>query len=132
MTDYGYSRTNRPDADLEAQHRALREAGIDQGFIVSDEVVSGLNRDGQTQLTKLLASVRSGDTVVVDHLYRLGRSASRTSAILAELKDRGVTVHVTSHDFDSDSDSDSAIVQARCASGGCQSGAGTDAEQPAG
>lgn len=94
---YGYARTNRPDVDVEPQHRALSEAGVQEERIFTDLVVSGLNTDGQTQLAALMGAVRAGDTIVVDHLYRLGRDPRRIGALLAELKERDVTVYATDH-----------------------------------
>ncbi|QUY61511.1 recombinase family protein [Gulosibacter molinativorax] len=111
---YGYARTNRPDIDVEPQHRALREVGVREEAIFTDLVVSGLHMDGQTQLRTLLGVVRAGDTIVVDHLYRLGRDARRTGALLAELKHRDVMVSATDHV------SSSLFARAGCAVGICE------------
>lgn len=112
---YGYARTNRSDVDVEPQHRTLRAAGVNEGSIFTDLIVSGLNGDGQVQLRALVNAVREGDVIVVDHLYRLGRDYRRTTDLLTGLKERGVKVHSTAHG------SAALIEQAVCAVGGCAS-----------
>lgn len=114
MTDYRYARTNRPDVDVERQHWALQQAGVAEDAIYTDLVVSGLNQEGQTQLRVLVESVREGDTIIVDHLYRLGRSAPAVAALLADLQQRGVTVQAIDHS------ADGPLVLAGCAAGGCR------------
>lgn len=116
---YGYARTNRPDVNVERQHQALRDAGVREDSIYTDLVVSGRDAEGQTQLQALLESVQPGDTIVVDHLYRLGRDADNISRLLAVLKEREVMLHVTDHDGDSD------VTKATCAVGYCRVSAPT-------
>jgi len=110
---YGYTRTNRPDVDAERQHRALRDSGVQEQAIFTDFVVSGRNSAAQTQLRALLSMVREGDTIVVDHLYRLGRDPIRVGELLAELKGRGVAIEITEHALGGE------LLLAVCALGVC-------------
>ena len=110
---YGYARTNRPDVDVEPQHRALLAAGVNKRAIFTDLIISGLNADGQIQLRALVNTVGEGDTIVVDRLYRLGRNYYRIADLLSGLKARGVKVYVTDHS------AASLAEQAMCAVGAC-------------
>jgi len=77
----GYARVSTDHQSLEAQQDALTAAGCERIFT---DTLSGA-RDDRPGLTELLAYVRSGDTVVVTALDRLGRSLSaviRTVEIL--------------------------------------------------
>jgi DNA invertase Pin-like site-specific DNA recombinase len=46
------------------------------------------------ELNKLLAMIGNGDTLVVTKLDRLGRSLSKTSELITELIERGVTINI--------------------------------------
>ena len=46
------------------------------------------------ELSKMISGLRSGDTLVITKLDRLGRSVSQASSIITELLERGVTINV--------------------------------------
>jgi len=69
MTMVGYARVSTDHRSLEAQPDALTASGCERTFT---DTLSGA-RDDRPGLTALLAYVRSGDTVVVTTLDRLGR-----------------------------------------------------------
>jgi DNA invertase Pin-like site-specific DNA recombinase len=70
MTTIGYARVSTDGQGLDAQNAALREAGCERVFA---EKVSGAKTD-RAQLARALASLASGDTLVVCKLDRLARS----------------------------------------------------------
>jgi DNA invertase Pin-like site-specific DNA recombinase len=82
----GYARISTDDQNLDMQERALRDAGVSQLF--SDQV-SGAARS-RPGLDAALAALKTGDTLVVWRLDRLGRSLPHLISVVAELGERGV------------------------------------------
>lgn len=86
----GYERIStdggRQSADL--QRDALVAAGVDARHIYADKL-SGA-RDDRPGLKECLAFLKSGDTLIVWKLDRLGRSLSHLLATVSELEGRGV------------------------------------------
>ena len=92
---YGYARVSsakqgRDGNSLEAQERALREAGAAEVF-TDTYTGTKLSRPRFDELRGLL---QPGDTLMVTKLDRLARSASQGSQLIEELIDKGVRVHV--------------------------------------
>jgi putative DNA-invertase from lambdoid prophage Rac len=87
-----YYRVSTADQSIEAQ-RAAMGGGFDQEF--SDEGVSGgvlaADRPG---FSAMLATIRSGDTIHVYAVDRLGRDALDVQATVRRLIDAGVIVDV--------------------------------------
>jgi len=82
----GYTRVSTQEQNEALQSDALKDAGSEKYF--GDKITgSKFERKG---LEELLAFVRSGDTVVVWKLDRLGRSLKDLIETLNLLKDRGV------------------------------------------
>ncbi len=82
----GYTRVSTQEQNEALQSDALKDAGSEKYF--GDKITgSKFERKG---LEELLAFVRSGDTVVVWKLDRLGRSLEDLIETLNLLKDRGV------------------------------------------
>ena len=92
---YGYARVSttgqaKDGNSLEAQDKLLRENGAEKIFF---DVFTGTKID-RKELNKLLKLLRAGDTLVVCKLDRLGRSLSKTSELITELLDRGITINI--------------------------------------
>ena len=82
----GYARVSTLDQNLERQLDMLRQYGVDHIF---QEKMSGTKRE-RPELTKLLAHLTEGDTVVVESLSRLGRSTKDLIELTDLLQSKGV------------------------------------------
>ncbi|MCK2035683.1 recombinase family protein [Microbacterium sp. SSW1-49] len=88
---FGYIRVSTVAQDLGRQQDALTADGIDAADVFSDRI-SG-TRTSRPGLDDLLSRVRPGDSITVHSLDRLGRSALHVFQTIADLEERGVTVH---------------------------------------
>ncbi|RDV11913.1 recombinase family protein [Pontibacter diazotrophicus] len=82
----GYARVSTQDQKLELQLDALTQHGCGQIF---REKKSGKSKE-RPELEKMISQLRSGDTVVVWKLDRLGRSLRDLIDLVSEFKERGV------------------------------------------
>lgn len=84
----GYARVSTGQQSLDQQWDALRGAGVQRVF---EDKASGA-QDNREGLLALLDHARTGDTVTVVALDRLGRSTLQVLSTLRELHERGVAV----------------------------------------
>lgn len=82
----GYARVSTDDQNLDLQRDALRLSGIQ---MIYEEMASGKVSD-RPELDHCLKALRTGDTLVVWRLDRLGRSLSDLVRIVTELEGRGI------------------------------------------
>jgi DNA invertase Pin-like site-specific DNA recombinase len=82
----GYARVSTDDQNLDLQKDALQKSGCE---ILYEEKASGKSAD-RPELEQCLKALRSGDTLVVWRLDRLGRSLQDLVKIVASLKERGI------------------------------------------
>jgi len=85
----GYARVSTDEQHLDLQLHALQQSGCDRIF--SDRGISGARTD-RPGLREALAAIRSGDTLIVWKLDRLGRSLGHLVTIIGELNQSGVRV----------------------------------------
>ncbi len=90
----GYMRVAKADGSqmLGLQHDALRAAGVPAHNIYSD-TASG-KRDERPGLEACLKTLRSGDTLVVWKLGRLGRDLRHLVNVVHDLTERGIGLRV--------------------------------------
>jgi len=69
----GYARCSTDEQDLTAQRRILLELGVAEDRLSLDHGLTGTTRD-RPGLSRALATVRAGNTLVVPELDRLARS----------------------------------------------------------
>ncbi len=93
---YGYARVSTGQQTLDAQLDALHEAGAERIFT---DKLSGVRAD-RPGLLECLDRLRTGDTLVVVALDRLGRSVLQVVGTLTELHDRGVIVRSLRENLD--------------------------------
>lgn len=92
---YGYARVStkgqaKDGNSLEAQENALRSAGATK--IYADTFTG--TKTHRPELDKLMAVMKSGDTMVVTKLDRIARSATQGIELIQKLLDKGIAVHV--------------------------------------
>ncbi|MCA1319770.1 recombinase family protein [Bacillus tianshenii] len=87
---YGYARVSTVGQDLQAQREALMHEGCEEVFA---EKFTGTKAD-RPEFQALLKTLVAGDTLVVTKLDRFARSTSEALAIVKDLFERGVKVHV--------------------------------------
>jgi DNA invertase Pin-like site-specific DNA recombinase len=91
MSLIGYARVSSIDQSVNNQVKALKAAGC---ATVRQEKMSGKSRDGRTELATVLDFIRSGDTLVVVKLDRLGRSTRDVLNLVHELEEKGAHLRV--------------------------------------
>ncbi len=97
MRNLGYARVSTTEQNLDLQLSALRAVGCHD--VLTDEGISGseFSRPG---LSKLLKRLRTGDTLTVWRLDRLGRSLFNLIKLVRELEERGVQFRSLSESID--------------------------------
>ena len=86
----GYGRVSTSDQNAASQEDALKASGCDKVYL---ETMTGTKKD-RPELNKVMDVLRSGDTLVVTRLDRLGRSAKDLLNIVTSLEERGVDFEV--------------------------------------
>jgi DNA invertase Pin-like site-specific DNA recombinase len=92
----GYGRVSTLDQCLDSQTDALAAAGCQEVYL---EKASGKNTD-RPELQRCLEYLRSGDTLVILKLDRLGRSIRDLIDISIKLEQRGITLQSITEGLD--------------------------------
>ena len=92
---YGYARVStagqaKDGNSLEVQEKLLKENGAVK---IYRDAFTGTKTD-RPALNELIDVLVEGDVVIVSKLDRLGRSLSKTSELITELIDKGVTINI--------------------------------------
>ncbi|KZL30487.1 MULTISPECIES: recombinase family protein [Rhodococcus] len=95
---FGYARVSSADQNPAHQIDALVRAGIDAANIHTDHA-SGA-KASRPQLDAVLTRLRSGDTLVITRLDRLGRSVLHLITLGADLRERGIGLKVLEQGID--------------------------------
>jgi DNA invertase Pin-like site-specific DNA recombinase len=82
----GYARVSTPDQTLDLQTDALRQTGCEKIFT---DTISG-GKSERPGLQDVMAHLRTGDTLVVWRLDRLGRTLKHLIATITDLSDKGI------------------------------------------
>src|SRR5690625_2559340 len=90
----GYARVSKADGlqTTDLQRDALLAAGVPPEQIYQDQTTD--KQDDRTQLAACLKALRSGDTLIVWKLDRLGRDLRHLVNVVHDLTDRGVGLKV--------------------------------------
>lgn len=92
---FGYARVSKNDQSLDVQLEKLRAVGCDEIFM---EKVSGAEED-RKELNRLLDKLRSGDTVCVVRLDRLGRRMIKLIELINDFKTKGINFVALENDI---------------------------------
>jgi DNA invertase Pin-like site-specific DNA recombinase len=84
----GYARVSTQEQELQLQLDALLKEGCDKSLIFVDKI-SGAKAE-RPGLDKCLAELKSGDTLLVWRLDRLGRSMPHLVSLIEELRTKGI------------------------------------------
>ena len=95
---FGYARVSTADQNPDHQIDALLHAGVAAKDIYIDHA-SGA-KASRPALDTVLRMLRDGDTLKITRLDRLGRSVLHLVTLGAELRERGVGLHVTEQGID--------------------------------
>jgi DNA invertase Pin-like site-specific DNA recombinase len=95
----GYATASNGEQNLERQLAALVGAWVDQRRIFTDKFFGSADKV-RAGLHALLSYARSGDTVVVVALDRLGRSVAEVTRTVAEFTERGITLRALKEGVD--------------------------------
>lgn len=87
---FGYARVSTSAQSNDRQYDALAATGIAADHIYSDKI-SGARQD-RPGLKSLLKAARSGDTITVASLDRLGRTALHVMQTISDLDAKGIKV----------------------------------------
>jgi DNA invertase Pin-like site-specific DNA recombinase len=88
MSIVGYARVSTQDQDLSAQLASLKAAGA---TTIYREKISGARAD-RPQLTKLMASLRKDDTIVITKIDRLARSTRELLNLIHQIDQAGASL----------------------------------------
>ena len=92
--NYGYARVSTikqsKGTSLEDQEQELKKAGAE--IILKDSCTG--TKMNRPEFTKLMAQIKSGDKLIVTKLDRFARTAVEGGAIVKQMHDMGVTIHI--------------------------------------
>ena len=95
----GYATASAVGQNLEGQLAALNAEGVDPRRVFTDRLSESADR-ARAGLHAMLSYARSGDTVIVVALDRLGRSTTEVTRTIADLTDRGLRLRTLREGLD--------------------------------
>ena len=95
----GYATASTVEQNLEGQLAALSAEGVDSRRVFNDRLSDSADR-ARAGLHAMLSYARSGDTVIVVALDRLGRSTTEVTRTIADLTDRGLRLRALREGLD--------------------------------
>jgi len=95
----GYAAASAVGQNLEGQLAALSAEGVDPRRVFTDKLSESADR-ARAGLYAMLSYARSGDTVIVVALDRLGRSTTEVTRTIADLTDRGLRLRALREGLD--------------------------------
>ena len=95
----GYATASAVGQNLEGQLAALSAEGVDPRRVFTDKLSETADR-ARGGLYALLSYAKSGDTVIVVALDRLGRTTTEVTRTIADLTDRGLRLRALREGLD--------------------------------
>lgn len=105
----GYARVSTAGQELDVQLAALATAGVDADRVFTDKL-SGSAKTNRPGLAALLDYARSGDTVVVTAIDRLGRSVAEVTRTICELGERRIVLRALREGVDTGTPTGRAVA----------------------
>lgn len=84
----GYARVSTTGQNLDGQTDLLNQSGCER---IYSEKISGVKKE-RPQLDRMMDSLRSGDTVIITELTRLGRSVKELLSIIERIHEAGASI----------------------------------------
>jgi len=112
MSRIGYERVSTDKQQIDRQHDQLTEAGCEKVF--TDIGQSG-RKASRPEFDRCLAYLRTGDSLVVTELSRLGRSTKHLLTLAEELKERGIELVILNLGLDTSTPSGQMVFTVLCA-----------------
>lgn len=106
----GYARVSTTEQNLDLQEDALKQVGIEKLFT---DKASGAKLDRQG-LQQTLETLRSGDTLIVYKLDRIGRSLKDLIAIITDLNEKGIQIISIKDNIDTSNASGKLMLNMLC------------------
>ena len=95
----GYATASAVGQNLERQLAALSAEGVDPRRVFTDKLSESADR-ARAGLYAMLSYARSGDTIIVVALDRLGRTTTEVTRTIADLTDRGLRLRALREGLD--------------------------------
>ena len=108
---FGYARVSTKSQNLEMQIKALKKYGVDE---IYEEKVSTRSKK-RSELKKLINKLRTGDTLVVYKLDRLGRTVKQLLQLAEEFKEEGINFVSIKENFDTSTATGRFVFNMLCA-----------------
>ncbi|MBC2392008.1 recombinase family protein [Listeria booriae] len=87
----GYARVSSTDQHLDAQIKALKEAGAEKIFT---DQKSGKSLKDRKGLKETLHQLKAGDTLIITKMDRIARNVREGISLIDEMADRRIKLHV--------------------------------------
>ncbi|MDT5009182.1 MAG: hypothetical protein QOH57_799 [Mycobacterium sp.] len=95
----GYATASTHEHGLEAQLAELNAAGVEPRRVFTDKLSDSAERM-RAGMHAMLSYARSGDTIIVVALDRLGRSSTEVTRTIADICDRGIRLRALKEGLD--------------------------------
>lgn len=103
----GYARVSTEDQNLDSQIQILKEAGAVQ---IYTDIISG-SKTERKGLKEMLKFARSGDSIIIYKLDRLGRSLKELLTLVEDFQKKGINLIITSQSIDTSTSSGRLMLQ---------------------
>ncbi|AQS83593.1 resolvase [Acetobacter aceti] len=100
MERYGYARVSTGKQTTDSQITDLMRDGVSDCHIIQETVSGATDWQSRPLLRKLIRKLRTGDTLTVAKLDRLGRNAVDVLSLIERLKKRGISVRILNFGVD--------------------------------
>lgn len=87
---FGYARVSKNDQNLDRQLDQLKQAGCNR---IYQEKMTGTKKE-RPELTRMMDSLREGDTIIVCELTRLSRSVKDLFELVERINEIGADINL--------------------------------------